>query len=309
MTIGFTLLPGPDPAADPPRSADDTPDGQPGGRARAPAESSRLPSRAAARESAGRGDRTGPAPDRPAGLAQAGARGSHTRVPGTDAAHRTRRRRIFTATALLLATLPLLEARPARAQPRVEVVGLFPDGAILVIDAAPPRTLRIRQVSPEGVRLVSSGSGEAVVEAGGRRQSLPLGQAIATQRPTTGRQQAVIQSDGQGHFWASGDINGASVRMLVDTGATLITLSSGNARRLGINYLGGTPVQSSTANGIVRGWRVTLARVRVGDITLHGIEAAVQEGDGLPVILLGMSFLNRVEMQRDGDRMTLLRRF
>jgi len=223
------------------------------------------------------------------------------RVPSPD------RRRL---ASVLLSALVLAGTAPcARAQPRVEVVGLFPDGAILVIDGAAPRTLRAGQVSPEGVRLVSTDGLEAVIEIGGRRQRLPMGQAIATQRPTAGRQQAVLQGDGQGHFWASGEINGANVRMLVDTGATLITFSASTARRLGVNFLAGTPMQSSTANGIVRGWRVTLARVRVGDITLHGVEAAVQEGEGLSIILLGMSFLNRVEMQRDGDRMTLLRRF
>ena len=218
-------------------------------------------------------------------------------------------RRVLGWAALGAVAALVLPAPYANAQPRIDVVGFFPEGAILVIDGSPPRTLRVGQVSPEGVRLVAADGREAVVEAGGRRQSLPLGQAIATQRPTGGRQQAILQGDRQGHFWASGEINGASVRMLVYTGATLITLSAGMARRLGVNYLSGTPTQTSTANGLVRGWKVTLAQVRVGDITLHGIEAAVHEGDNLPIILLGMSFLNRVEMQRDGDRMTLLRRF
>ena len=56
-------------------------------------------------------------------------------------------------------------------------------------------------------------------------------------------------------------------------------------------------------------YRISLATVRIGDIALNNVEASVHEGDGLPVILLGMSFLNRVEMQRDGERMTLIRRF
>jgi aspartyl protease family protein len=49
--------------------------------------------------------------------------------------------------------------------------------------------------------------------------------------------------------------------------------------------------------------------VKVGDITLYGVEAVVLEGDGLKVALLGMSFLNRTEMKRDGQALTLIRRF
>jgi aspartyl protease family protein len=52
-----------------------------------------------------------------------------------------------------------------------------------------------------------------------------------------------------------------------------------------------------------------LNQVRLGDISLHLVEGVVVEGQGLPVSLLGMSFLNRTEMTRDGDRMVLTRRY
>jgi len=191
----------------------------------------------------------------------------------------------------------------------VNVIGLFQDSAVLVINGGNPRTVRAGQSTPEGVRLISANSQQAVVEIGGKRQTLEMGQSIAAARSTAGRQQAVLLSDGRGHFWANADLNGSSARVLVDTGATFISMSASTARGLGIDFTRGQRGFTSTANGTVPVYRISLATVRIGDITLNNVDASVHEGDGLPVILLGMSFLNRVEMQRDGDRMTLIRRF
>ena len=63
-----------------------------------------------------------------------------------------------------------------------------------------------------------------------------------------------------------------------------------------------------TANGPTAGYLIRLAKVKVGNIELHDIDGVVLE-QGLSVGLLGMSFLNRVEMKRDGELMTLIRRF
>ena len=64
-----------------------------------------------------------------------------------------------------------------------------------------------------------------------------------------------------------------------------------------------------TANGNVPGFLVRLDTVRVGSVTLHGVDAIVMEGPGLTSPLLGMSFLNRMNMKREGDIMTLTRRY
>jgi len=100
------------------------------------------------------------------------------------------------------------------------------------------------------------------------------------------------------------------VRFLVDTGASLISLSTDEARRLGINYLAGERGYNRTANGLVQAYRVKVDNVRLGDITLSNVEASVSDGmKGAPYALLGMSFLNRTHMTRDGDKLTLVRRF
>lgn len=216
----------------------------------------------------------------------------------------------FLGALLSVASLPA--AVPAFAQPArldVNVIGLFADSAVLVINGGNPRTLKAGQATPEGVRLVSANSQQAVVEINGRRETLSMGESIAARRSTAGRQQTVLISDGQGHFWANAELNGSSAKVLVDTGASFVSMSNAAARQLGINFLQGQRGYTSTANGTVPVYRVTLASVRIGEITLANVDASVHEGNNLPVILLGMSFLNRVEMQRDGERMTLIRRF
>ena len=66
---------------------------------------------------------------------------------------------------------------------------------------------------------------------------------------------------------------------------------------------------TETANGKATAYKINLDSVKVGDITLYSVEAVVLEGDGLKIALLGMSFLNRTEMRRDGQTLTLTKRF
>ena len=95
---------------------------------------------------------------------------------------------------------------------------------------------------------------------------------------------------------------------MVDTGATSVSLSASEAQRLGINYRNGRRAYARTANGVIGVYVVRLDHVKVGDITLNNVEATVSEGPA-HVALLGMSFLNRMEMRRDGQTMTLTQRY
>src|SRR2546427_604632 len=98
------------------------------------------------------------------------------------------------------------------------------------------------------------------------------------------------------------------VRVVVDTGATLTTLSRADAQRIGLDYRGGKPTRTTTANGVVNGWRMSLGSVRVGDTTVRDVDAMIVDNDTLPVGLLGMSFLGRFDMQRQGSTLVLRRR-
>jgi len=189
----------------------------------------------------------------------------------------------------------------------VNLVGLFPGRALVEIDRAPPRVIRVGE-SFGDIRLIETGSDTATFEIEGQRTRLRLGQsfapAVQSKHPT-----AILQADDRGHFITLGQINGGSTRFVVDTGATVVALTAAEARRLGIDYRHGVRGMSSTANGPIAVWRVRLDSVRVGDINMHQVDAEVSEGPIMPYILLGMSFLNRTEMHRDGGRLTLTQQY
>ena len=193
----------------------------------------------------------------------------------------------------------------------VAVTALFNGKAVLVVDNSRPHTLAAGNTTPEGVKLVAATSESAVIEYEGKRQTLLLGQGTrlggGSIAPSSG--QVTLMVGTGGHFWANGAINGASVRFMVDTGATAVAMSSETAKRIGIKYTAGTRVGVRTASASTTGFRVILDTVRVGDIALSGVEALVLEGRYPEDTLLGMSFLNRTQMKRDGDTLTLVRRY
>jgi len=190
----------------------------------------------------------------------------------------------------------------------VTLVGLIGAKAIVVIDGGAPRTLAPAQKTAEGVVLLGTEKDAASFEIDGKKKTLRMGQAYSA-ASRGGRQNVTLGADARGHFVTMGSINGGSVRFLVDTGATFIALPAAEARRLGINYLRGERGQMQTANGVAVAYRVKLDSVKIGDIEVHNVDAVVSENDAMSVTLLGMSFLNRMEMQRDGQSMTLTRRY
>jgi aspartyl protease family protein len=211
----------------------------------------------------------------------------------------------------IVAPLVLLLASAAAHAVDINVVALTTGKAVVVIDGGKPQTLTVGQSTPEGVKLISASSESATFEVAGRRQTLTPGQgaAITTSPPERGGGSITLTADSRGHFFTTGAVNGMSLRFMVDTGATAVAMSSSDAKRAGVNYLAGIRMFTQTANGIVPVYRVKLDRVRVGEITLNNVDAVIVEGDRLPIALLGMSFLNRMEMKRDGDTMTLIKRF
>lgn len=189
----------------------------------------------------------------------------------------------------------------------VGVVGLFPGKAVLVVDGANPKTYSVGSKLSDGVRLIAADQSSATVDVHGKRQTINIGEHIS-RSVSTGPASVMLQADSRGHFMAQGQINGGSVRMLVDTGASMIAMSASDAMRLGIDYKKGQPGMVNTANGAAPVYRVKLNTVKIGDIELTQVDAVVQES-GLPFALLGMSFLNRTEMRREGEHMTLTKRF
>jgi aspartyl protease family protein len=186
-------------------------------------------------------------------------------------------------------------------------VGLFRDKAIVSIDGGKPRTLSVGQTL-DGVKLLAADSAAARVEVDGQRRTLTMGQSFAAGVVPAARQSVSLTADPRGHFAANGSLNGYPLTFLVDTGATAIAINASEAKRIGVDYRAGQVVGVATAAGVVPAWRITFNTVKIGAITLHQVEGLVMES-GLNVPLLGMSFLNRMEMRRDGQTMTLTRRY
>lgn len=188
------------------------------------------------------------------------------------------------------------------------MIGVIGDkAAVLAVDGGDPKTVRVGQ-KWNGISVLSVERDRATVEVEGKKRVLLHGQHYRSGTVTSDRQQVVLSADTRGHFVSEGAINGIPVRFLVDTGATMIALPGRDATRLGIDYRKGQRGITQTANGPVAVYRVRLDRVRLGGLELTSVEGVVIE-QGLDIALLGMSFLNRVEMKRDGQTMTLIRRF
>ncbi|MCB1859215.1 MAG: TIGR02281 family clan AA aspartic protease [Gammaproteobacteria bacterium] len=187
----------------------------------------------------------------------------------------------------------------------VKVMALFSGKAMIEIDGK-RRLLREGEESPEGVRLVSSNARGAVLEINGRREDYALGASYGGRFAQPDVREVRIARNNQGAYITVGSINGRTTDMLVDTGATSVAMSEVEARRLGIPYrIEGTRSGVHTASGFANAHAVTLRQVRVGDIELANVEAVVIEGDSPRQVLLGMSFLEAVEMDVQGTVLVL----
>ena len=211
---------------------------------------------------------------------------------------------------VILAGLALFLAHAYSVAADINVIALTAGKAVVTINNGKPLTMSAGQLTPEGVRLIAATTESATFEVAGKRQTLTMGQSISIGGGPVSAQRATLIADTGGHFVTVVAINGVSMKFMVDTGASLVTLSSGDAKRAGINYLSGQKAVLQTANGTTVAFRVKLDTVRLGDITLNDIDGVVVEGSVMGELgLLGLSFLNRLNMRREGSTMTLTRRF
>ena len=209
----------------------------------------------------------------------------------------------------VLLTLTLLCAALASAQ-TVGLAGMLGGRALLIVDGAAPKAVAAGDAF-KGVKVVSTQGDVAVVEIGGKQHSLRVGDAPATVGGTgeaASGNRVVLSAGSGGHFVTQGQINGKQTQMVVDTGATVVALSTAEAQRMGLNYQSGAPVQMSTANGVIPGWRIKLASVRVGDVMVYDVDSVVSSG-AMPYVLLGNSFLSHFQMTRTNDQMVLDKRY
>ena len=203
----------------------------------------------------------------------------------------------------------LLTAGASAADTQVNIVGLFSNKAVLIINGGKPKTLSVGQAS-DGVKLIAADSQTATLQIEGNTKRLGMGQAASVSgKSSSGSASAVLYANSQGHFVSDCQINGVSLKFILDTGATSVALNSGDAKFANIDYKRGEPMQVSTANGVVTAYRVTIATLKIGSITLNQVEASVLEGGSPPLVLLGMSALNRLDMKREDIALTLTKKY
>jgi aspartyl protease family protein len=216
-----------------------------------------------------------------------------------------------TASHLLVLALALAFAPQARSQNQsVAMTGGMGSKALLVINGGRPKALSAGD-EHQGVKVVSVGKEQTVVEIGGKRQTVLLGGAPVSLggggSGAAGTQISLTATEG-GHFRTQGSINGRSVDFMVDTGATVVSLGADEAKRIGLKYEDGEKVMTSTANGRAMGYLVRLRSVRIQDVEVFDVQAIVGAAP-MPFVLLGNSFLTRFQMKRENDQLTLSKRY
>jgi aspartyl protease family protein len=164
--------------------------------------------------------------------------------------------------------------------------------------------------SAGGVKVLSTVGNQAVLEVDGMRYAMRVGDTPASVGGAAdadgGGDQIILTADTSGSFTSQGSINGKSTRFLVDTGATLVSIGQPEADRLGLHYQTGQRLVSHTANGTTAGWFLKLPRLSIGSVTVYDVDAMVLPA-AMPIVLLGNSFLSRFRMQRDADRLVLIK--
>jgi aspartyl protease family protein len=153
---------------------------------------------------------------------------------------------------------------------------------------------------PDGRAPASPASPSRMVE--------PTPQAAATLAPDAGNGFAgtTLTRESDGHFYADAQVNGATIRFLVDSGASAVVLSRADAQRAGIAASAGEfTAEAQAASGVVKLKPVVIDRIAIGPVSAKGVAGAVAETD-MPISLLGQSFLarvSRVEIEKDAMRL------
>ena len=203
-------------------------------------------------------------------------------------------------TTLLLITIA---TSVSSSESQISVQGLF--GGAAVISADGQEFLLKRGQERHGIRLLEADSEKAVVSIDGKTLTLYLSQHIGSTFAAPGKNQVHINMNSNRQYITTGSINGRSASFLVDTGANVIAINAQMAKLLGISLYDGVETQVVTASGTRRGIHVFLKEVMVGSIRRNNVAAVVIDGDHPREILLGMSFLQHVDMSENGKLMVL----
>ena len=209
--------------------------------------------------------------------------------------------------ALLLLLTLASNALASRDDPHVLVIGLLGQKALLRIDGEQHMLAVGERIG--GVTVLEVTRQDTLLRINKREVRLAMGKDTGAITHRSAGASVEIGMNGYGQFITGGQLNGRVVRFLVDTGANTVSLTANDARAIGLDYKRiGERVGIMTAGGNIEGWSVTLGSVQVGPITVRNVIATVRESNDNAPILLGMTFLSRVSMQHEQNRIRLTAR-
>ena len=201
--------------------------------------------------------------------------------------------------ALALAAIALDAAVDAGAT-SVLVMTAGPGRAQLLVDDRTLRTMRAGERTPEGVALLAATTDDATLVVDGREMVLRLGER------SDGK--VTLFADRDRRFRARVQVNGTSAIGLIDTGAEAVTIGRRLAAELGLDYASGRRAKLNTVVGQVPGFLVTLGSVKIGPIEVANVPGVVADSDApeFGLVLVGATFLSRVQLEQHGNRLTLI---
>jgi len=165
--------------------------------------------------------------------------------------------------------------------------------------------LKKGQVAKSGVELVDANPREAIVRINGQTRILQLSDRIGSTFERPDKAQVLIRLAENHQYITTGSINGRAVRYLVDTGANVVAMNANTASLLGLSVEGGVKTTASTASEDLLVTMVMIKEMFVGEIKRDNVQAIIIDGDNPKDILLGMSFLQHVDISEKAGLMVL----
>jgi len=208
----------------------------------------------------------------------------------------------------LMLSLLLIMSFNVMADASVKVLALFSGKALMQINGE-QKFMKQGETFKDVTLVSSSGRGAVVRIKQGKPFTLGINQSISHGFKKADNKKLTIYADRAGMFQLNGKINGNPTRFLLDTGATYIALSQTTADQLGIGYETSQQGLIQTASEVVPVWNIKLDSVKVGAISVPQVDAVVLQGDRPRTVLLGMSFLQHVKLQRNGAAMVLEKKY
>ncbi len=224
-------------------------------------------------------------------------------MPGSATASQrsARLRTLIAGSALVVfATLCLVPSVQGDGAPAVLYQGMLGDEAKISIDN---RTFILMSPGEKrhGIELLSISKTGVVVRYKGTSYRYEEGSREAEALP----HQVMIDRDSNHMFTTRGTIDGMPVEFMVDTGASHVVISANRARALRLRYNRRKPMRMTTASRMETAYAVTLRSVGVGGIVKHQVPALVTRSKFPRTVLLGMSFLNDLSINQEGDRLVI----